>query len=63
MKSILFRNGGKAIKYIVMVYSHPLLTQKLDCVTHKYTQSQKKRTMNSLASPVTQGQGQVTQAG
>ncbi len=28
-----------------------------------YTQSQKKRTMNSLASPVTQGQGQVTPAG
>ncbi len=28
-----------------------------------YTQSQKKRTMNSVASPVTQGQGQVTPAG
>ncbi len=27
-----------------------------------YTQSQKKCTMNSLASPVTQGQGQVTPA-
>ena len=25
-----------------------------------YTQSRKKRTMNSLAYPVTQGQGQVT---
>ncbi len=31
-----------------------------DCM---YTQSQKKRTMSSLVSPVTQGQGQVTPAG
>ena len=29
----------------------------------QYTQSQKKRTMNSLASHATQGQGQVTPAG
>ncbi len=29
----------------------------------KYTQSQKKCTMNSLASPVTQGQGKMTLAG
>ena len=30
------------------------------CNLVHYTQSQKKRTMNSLASLVTQGQGQVT---
>ncbi len=33
------------------------------CTGPIYTQSQKKRTMDFLASPVTQGQGQVTPAG
>ena len=39
-------------------------TMKLHSLwVHPYTQSQKKRTMKSLASPGTQGQGQVTPAG
>ncbi len=33
------------------------------CPVIAYTQSQKKHTINSLASPGTQGQGQVTPAG